>query len=213
MIQALCVPGIAAAVGDRRPKLSGARIGLINSSRTAIDPLVIAAIQKQLDQHFRPVWGHSAELVVGDIGEMDYSCLVGDETDVPGEAGYHGIGPNGRPLAKLFADTLARGGLELSVALSHEILEMVADPWGNARVLYDSGNGSGALYAMEVCDPVQTNQYLIDGVAVSDFVTPQYFRQNGPPPYDYLGILQWPFCIAPYGRQVMMLVGQLGVWT
>ncbi len=213
----LCAPGIAAAAGDRRAKQQVPRIGLLNNSRTPVDPLVVAAIQRQLDEHFLPVWNLSSELYVGqsagDIQECGYSCVVTDESDVPGDGGYHDVGADGRPFAKVFPDTIARAGLEFSVALSHEILEMVADPWGNARVLYDCKNGSGALYKMEVCDPVQTNTYSIDGVRVSNFVTPQYFRQDGQAPFDYLGILQWPFSIAPYGRQMTMLVGQLGSWT
>src|SRR6266481_9126817 len=133
MMQALlCVPGIAEAAGDRRTKQQVPRIGLVNNSRTALDPLVVAAIQKQLDQHFLPAWGHSAELYIaqsaGEIQEWDYSCSIADETDVAGAGGYHDVGTNGRPFAKVFPDSIARSGVEFSVALSHEILEMVADP-------------------------------------------------------------------------------------
>jgi len=182
-----------------------------------VDPALVAAIQQQLDLHFLPVWGHSAELYVaqsaGDIAQFDYSCTVCNESDIPGDGGYHDVDSSGRPFAKVFPDTLARADMDFSVALSHEILEMVADPWGNSTVVYDCGDGTGAVYKLEVCDPVQSSTYLIDGVRVSNFVTPQYFRQGGQAPYDYLGILQWPFSIAPSGRQMMMLVGQLGAWS
>jgi len=60
--------------------------------------------------------------------------------------------------------------------LSHELLEMLADPWINWCA---TGNDS-KIYALEVCDAVEADDlgYDIDGVRVSDFVTPAWFEPH-----------------------------------
>src|SRR6266446_7416119 len=55
--------------------------------------------------------------------------------------------------------------------------------------------GDGHIYAMEVADAVETDSlgYDIQGVRVSDFVTPSYFEpwRNGAR-YDFMGHLRAP---------------------
>jgi hypothetical protein len=188
------------------------RIAILNqcSSQNAIGQDVVDAAQKQLDQHFFPAWGLTAELYLanslGDVADGDLVCTVLDLSDIPGFTGYHRVNTTGRPCAFVFPGSAATFKEPASVVLSHEIMEMLANPWNNATVLYDSGQGYGALYSMEVCDPVQGNTYLIDGVSVANFLTPSYFRAAGAAPYDFLGIIQAPFTTAPYGSQKTRLV-------
>src|SRR5262249_42589876 len=61
--------------------------------------------------------------------------------------------------------------------LSHEVLELIVDPMVSCFVPGpDPRGGDGTvLFAYEVCDPVERTSYQVDGVAVSNFVTPQYF--------------------------------------
>lgn len=84
--------------------------------------------------------------------------------DLPaGDGGYHSEPPEGVPEAQVDAapgwrETVDNIGVPLwEVYASHELLEMVADA---------SGVGE------EVCDPVENDYYLIDGVGVSAFITP-----------------------------------------
>jgi len=207
--------GVASAAAPDKTAVRSVRIGVVNNSSISIDQFIIDAIQRQLNEHILPVWRVTADLYLSapdDGSSPDYTCQIFDETDIPGNMGYHGVDDSGCPFAKVFPATIARAGLELSTMLSHEIVEMIVDPWGNRSVLYDCGDSTGALYAMEVCDPVQGNTYQIDGVTVSDFVTPQYFQRSAKAPFDFLGILQAPFTPAPSGSQKLMLVGQLGTW-
>ena len=69
-----------------------------------------------------------------------------------------------------------------SVTLSHEVLEMIADPTVNIFAPGPSPDpadgGKWVLFTYEVGDPVERFCYEIDGVLVSDFVTPWYFSEG-----------------------------------
>jgi hypothetical protein len=54
------------------------------------------------------------------------------------------------------------------------LLEMLADPWIN----WCAQGSDGKIYALEVCDAVEAErlEYEIDGVLVSDFITPSGFE-------------------------------------
>jgi hypothetical protein len=67
---------------------------------------------------------------------------------------------------------------EWSAILSHEALELTADPECNLLVKGPKpGKGSKhhVFFWYEMCDPVQSETYLIDGIRVSNFVLPLYF--------------------------------------
>ena len=51
---------------------------------------------------------------------------------------------------------------------------MLADPWIN----WCAQGTDGKIYALEVCDAVEADKlgYEIDGVLVSDFITPSWFE-------------------------------------
>ena len=86
----------------------------------------------------------------------------------------------------------------LSVVLSHEIAEMLVDPFGqrtiagpalpvNAQANSAAGNdadpqtpalASTVDYLVEVCDVCEGETYQINGVDVSDFVVPGYYDMN-----------------------------------
>jgi hypothetical protein len=73
-----------------------------------------------------------------------------------------------------------------TIDASHETLEMLVDPFGNrlqtSRAIKIHGKGvedtSGEFeYLVEACDPCEGNQYAysIQGIAVSDFITPHFY--------------------------------------
>ena len=72
-----------------------------------------------------------------------------------------------------------------TVTLSHELLEMLADPWINWCAQGDDGK----IYALEVCDAVEADRmgYEIDGVLVSDFITPSWFEPTHADRVDFKG--------------------------
>lgn len=90
----------------------------------------------------------------------------------------------------------------LSEAISHEVLETL----GN-QVVSDYVIGGGSNYILfcehEVCDPVEfQNGYTINGVAVSNFVLPNYWNPMAATSfgqYDYLNTIKSP--LTPYSGE------------
>lgn len=102
--------------------------------------------------------------------------------DSAGDLGYHFI--KGVPHTEIFTRD-AKGEVfpEYYSTLSHEVLEMSADPGIN---LYASGfytkdrRHHRAWIPYEVCDPVEDNLYQIDGFNMSDFVLPEWYEPERP---------------------------------
>ena len=92
------------------------------------------------------------------------------------------------------------GDWSVSTTLSHEVLEMFVDPncnlWAN--------DGQGSAYSFEVCDPVEAPSYTVNGVSVSNFVTPSWFDPLAPATaqFDKLGLLNAAFGILKGGYVV-----------
>jgi hypothetical protein len=124
---------------------------------------------------------------------------------------------NGFPVTYVFAkDDLEQYG-EFTSTLSHELLEMLADPDANLYALgftrSKTRKKSEAWIPYEVCDAVQENLYSIDGVRVSDFLFPEWFEpehKRGSMKMDYRGVLRSPFELAPGGYTDAMVGGK---WT
>jgi len=163
------------------------QIAIINESTVVNDDdfkKVVPALQKQVSNHFCPVWGIDAVLTIvpkGTTPPKGYWWLVIlDNTDQAGALGYHDVTNEGLPAGKVFAGTDIQYGLQWSVTASHELLEMLGDPNINlcATVYPGNNNTFMSLYAYEVCDACEDDKYAydIDGVKVSDFVYPTWFE-------------------------------------
>lgn len=100
----------------------------------------------------------------------------------PGEGGFH-TDRHHQPYAKVIANAHDD---TWTIDASHEILEMLVDPYGNrlqSSVAIDI-KGDGVIdttgqfnYLVEACDPCEANNfgYSVNGVLVSDFITPHYY--------------------------------------
>lgn len=147
---------------------------------------IAAAIQKQVTRDFGPVWGINATVDAFEKLEsvpVDYwPVIIKDDINQPGAAGFH-TDDKGQPLSLIQADP----GWELTA--SHEVLEMLADPFGN-RTLAGSvppnspepvSRFNRVTYLVEVCDPCESEQfaYNVNGLKLSDFITPHYYDPNG----------------------------------
>jgi hypothetical protein len=141
---------------------------------------VAAALSKQVQLDFRPVWNVDATvdafLKLEDIPTDHWPIIV--MKNVEGAAGYHDD-DNGQPFS------VVEFGPQWSITASHECLEMLADPFGRRL---RSGNvpdqavqlgvAPGRVrFLVEVCDPSEGGQfgYQIGGIQVSDFYTPHFF--------------------------------------
>ncbi len=164
------------------------RIGLVsrtNSVDFAAVVRVANALNLQVARDLAPLWRVAA--VVEAIPAADRldpgvsPVYIVDESE--SDLGFH-VGLHNQPYARV------RAGSTWSLSASHEVLEMIVDPGGNrlvagpgTRVVGTETIDSAAVveYLVEVCGPSMDpgGAYLIDGVLVADFCTPQYFDPSG----------------------------------
>jgi hypothetical protein len=111
------------------------------------------------------------------------------------------------PLSKVFVQTTIDDGL-VSVAASHELVEMLVDPAIN---LMTTGPNPNVLYAYESADPVEDLSFKVRGVPMSDFVYPSYFEAFHKPKsvrFDHLNRVKKPFDILSGGYQIIFQNGR-----
>jgi hypothetical protein len=181
------------------------QISVINESTVLADAdvaPVVAALQKQVTNDFRPVWGTDAELSIVLKGTRpptgSWWLVLLDDSDQANALGYHDLTTEGLPIGKVFAASDLKAGTSWTVAASHELLEMLGDPSVNLTVFVEKSNTAGILYAYEVCDACEDDSlgYQIDNVLVSDFVFPSWFesfRGEGSTQFDRMNKIQNPF--------------------
>jgi len=169
---------------------------------------MVAAVQTQVQRDFAAAWNITADLAFFGAGQKVpkdmWQIGVFDNADQAGALGYHDVTKDGLPLGKVFARTTGIDGGLISVTLSHETLEMLADPDINLTAFVESPSGGGRLYAYEVCDAVEADilGYDVGGVTVSDFVTPawfQSFRKKGSTDFSFKKHVNQPFALAEGG--------------
>ncbi len=187
------------------------QIAIINASTVVTDvaaAAAVAALQTQVTRDFFPIWGVQAQLTFvakGHTAPTNYWQLaILDNSDQAGALGYHDITNTGLPLGKIFAKTDQQYGLSWTVTASHELLEMLADPWVNLTVFDQSTATRGRLYSYEVCDACEDDSlgYKINNVLLSDFVFPAWFegwRAHASTKFDFGNHIHDPFALLPGG--------------
>jgi hypothetical protein len=126
----------------------------------------------------------------------------------PGEGGVH-LDKKNQPYS-LVIGTPDRD--DWTIDASHETIEMLVDPSGNrlqtSRAIeiigQDVEDSTGQFeYLVEACDPCEANGYAysVDGIAVSDFITPHFYDPvaTAGTRYSFGGNLQRPRQILPGG--------------
>jgi hypothetical protein len=185
---------------------------------------VAAALQKQVTRDFGPIWGLPATVdAFEDLSSVpsDYYPIVvfGDGDELRQRLAFD-IGE--QPALQLI-DQFERGwvtGVHLnaftrqpfalvaasdtwSVAASHELLELLADTYGNRLIgaAHPTRPDVRVKYLLEVCDPCQSAWYPVNGVRVSDFYTPRYFDpvRVGASRYSFTGALEYPLHVLDGG--------------
>jgi hypothetical protein len=154
--------------------------------------IVSAALQKQLVRDFGPIWGVEASIApfarLQDAPLGYWPIMV---VDTFSKGGQH-RDRNNQPYA------LVAAGSSWSLVASHEMLEMLVDPFGNRLIPGQSPiEEQGRVeFLVEVCDPCQGDAfgYTVNGVIVSDFYTPNYFDPVGASGtrYSYTGAIPAP---------------------
>jgi hypothetical protein len=152
------------------------------SGRTRSDELsaVAAALQIQVTRDFAPEWGVGAIVTAAAFDAIPAGAIpviVQDTLEDEGADGFHRTRGDETPYI------LVPYGPNWSLAASHEVLRMLANPTGSVRLPGPSRmRGQGVVeYLLDVCGPCQdaTAAYAIDGVVVSDFCTRAFFGAPG----------------------------------
>jgi hypothetical protein len=139
---------------------------------------VSAALQKQATRDLAPIWEVSATVdgfdSLAHVPIGTWPVIIGGNVP-PGAGGFH-TDRNGQPLA------LVRASDDINVlcqTCSHEMIEMLVDPFGSRFVPGDSPmpDQGRVNFLVEACDPSESAEfgYTINNILVSDFYTPHYF--------------------------------------
>lgn len=183
-------------------------ITVVNRSKTIADEQVleaVRAINRQVKEDFEPYWSLGATLrLEGAVGsrvdklklpEMrgDAILYLSDKADVEDALGYHDANFRGIPYGFVFTELCKKLKENWTATLSHEALELIGDAQGNLLVQgpHPANPKKEVFHWFEMCDAVQSQTYMIDGIEVSNFVLPLYFtphEQEGSR-NDYLGRL------------------------
>lgn len=171
------------------------RVSLVNQSSQDIPfaelSRVAAALQIQIDRDFGAIWGVRAHIVAIAVGQepLPGSWPLNLVDKARAGLGVH-LDPHHHPFAEITVDK------DWSVTASHELLEMLADPYGHRFAaspdIDPDSDGHIVHYLVEVGDPCEVFAYSINGVAVSDFVVPDYYVVPAGGPVDFLQALQGP---------------------
>ena len=189
-------------------------IAIINQSTVVKDADVqtmTTAIASQVQSDVAPIWERAPATVTFYAdptkvsAEAHVIAIVDTIQDQPtGVQGFHAMNQAGQTWGLVAAQPELANGAQvltgdwsISSTLSHEVLEMFIDPDCNMWAT----DGQGSVYSLEVCDPVEAPTYPVNGVSVSNFVTPAWFDPLAPAgsQFDKLNLLKAGFSILPGG--------------
>jgi hypothetical protein len=151
------------------------------------------AMSEQIQHDFAPVWHVSASVGAYPAAPAGtWTVHIREKLDQPGALGYH-TDDHHQPLS--FVEFTP----DWTVTVSHEVLEMLADPWGSrlhsARLPAGlegdfakfglSSAQSRVSYLLEVGDPCEATQYSVGGLQLSDFLLPTWYRTDPRPALAY----------------------------
>jgi hypothetical protein len=170
-------------------------LALVSESSSVALPEVTrvsAALQQQVTRDLTQFWDMQATVdafsTLEDVPPGYWPVVVRDDIGQDA-AGVH-CDDTGQPMALITAD------LDWSITASHEALEMLVDPFGNQRIAGQSVSpDQGRVeYLLEISDPVSAKWYQVNGVKVSDFLTPRFFDPVQAPgvKYSFMGNLTGP---------------------
>jgi hypothetical protein len=182
-------------------------VALVSISKTVTYSAVArasAAIQNQVTKDFGPIWGVEATVdsfeQLKDVPIGYWVVMIIDHDDrLPPTAGGVHLDKQGQPFA------LVRSGDGWEMTASHEVLEMLADPFGNRLVAGPSpAEGQGRVeFLVEVSDPSEAADcgYEVNGIMLSDFYTPHYFDAvtSTGVRYSFSGKIEEPRVVLPGG--------------
>jgi hypothetical protein len=169
----------------------GPTVQIVNES-TAVSKAeldeALPAFQDAVTLDLAPVWGTDATLTTTDTPGA-WKITITDDPDVLCFcAGYHDVN-KGQPQAKVFAATM-----NWQLVLTHELFEMLADPWINRAV-----RANGQWWLVEVADPPEAEAFAYTRqtqsgatITITDFLYPNWYRPGTRGPYDHTRHIRKP---------------------
>ena len=167
---------------------------------------IAAALEKQVTRDVEPIWHVQASITPYkslDSVPADYwPIIIKQDIGTPGMLGLH-ADQNSQPYALVTYEE----HLKWTSTASHELLGMLVDPFGNRTLTGPSpdpaANKGNVNFLVEICQPVEGEKqnYQVDGISVSDFVTPDFYdvtKKNGAK-YSFRGSVDGPLKVARDG--------------
>jgi hypothetical protein len=200
------------------------QLAIINHSTLVTDAQVLRwlpALQKQILLDFAPYWGVTALLKFyarrERVPASAWRVVLLDSATDNGFLGVHSVAARRQPVAYVYANKALEAGAHVSLILSHEILELLADPDVNITHWIERPRNAPLLFGREICDPCQDAAYSYerDGVQLSDFITPAWFERfwrRAETPFDFLRHISTPLQILPGGYMSVCRVDARPVW-
>lgn len=162
---------------------------------------IAEALTIQANQHLYPYYGKNASFEVGHEKKegfvpVEIQRSIENESTADGyqQNGYHWADNSGPYVKVRYTSDID----QLSLTISHECLETIINPLIDkfANPVDLSLQNSRGEPFFEICDICQTKEfaYRINGVLVSNFVTPNYYDKmfTKGVQYDYLGKVSQP---------------------
>lgn len=135
----------------------------------------LPAFQVSIDKALGPVWKVRAVLSTDPSDRLNAIMEV-ELTDSLNCLcyGYHDVN-EGIPKAYIDAQAAELFHNDWRLVASHEIDEMLVDPFLDRTLVYDHKS-----WIVEICDPVPTGNlaYFVNGIPMSDFIKPNWFKKN-----------------------------------
>jgi hypothetical protein len=191
-------------------------IHVINKSTVLKDAQIqnwLPAFDVYVD-HVREWWPRSVSLVWcprDKEPELAWKLVFADKSNEAGDLGYHDFTADGRPISYVFAADVEKDGSSMSVTATHEIAEMIADPWISENFQITDTR----FFAKEICDPCEADEFAYSikagrrpAVKVSDFVLPKWFIPGSTGQFDRNQKIDEPLKILPGGYMSVFTPGR-----
>lgn len=175
------------------------RLALINEANLAAEEVsaATAAFAEFLSMvaAFWPETSGSSIRVTSQPEAGEAQVILAPNTTQANTMGYHQTTPSGDPVGIVELDACRLYSWPWTVAASHEIAELLINPQLARFVTI-----GGRTYGTEICDPVTSDQWMIGGIAVSNFTTPEFWNPSSPQGsrFDYLGNAEAPIPTIPH---------------
>lgn len=174
---------------------------------------VAGALNEQVQADFAPAWRVAATVGAYPAAPPGTWRIDLVHQTPGGTLGFH-ADANRQPFAKVAVDAG-----RWTVTASHELLEMLGDPWGNrlhgaAAPTGWQGASPRVRYLLELCDPCERFTYEVGGVEVSDFVIPAFYRSSrrNAAGYSHTGRVTAPLQVAEGGYMSFLDPADGHVW-